>query len=210
MTRAEQDLTALTKARYDRQASLYDLKNWPVERLGLGRLRKRLWDQVKPGNILEVGVGTGANFPFYPAGAEITGIDLSDRLLEKAVARAEKLNLKVKLMQMDVEKLEFPDNSFDAVVATCVFCSVPDPVQGLREVKRVLKKEGRAFFLEHMRRDTPIAGAIMDLLNPLVVRMMGANINRKTLTNVILAGLEIESVESFFFDIVKLIVARPG
>lgn len=205
----DEALTALTKARYDRQAALYDRKNALLERLAMRRWRTRLWSKVKGSRILEVGVGTGANFPFYPKGVHVSAIDLSDRMLEQAKEKAAREGIPVDLRQMDVQALEFPDQSFDVVVATFVFCSVPDPILGLQEIRRVLKPEGRAVLLEHVRRETPLAGFLMDCLNPLIVRMTGANINRPTVGNIERAGFTIESVESFFFDIVKLIVARP-
>jgi ubiquinone/menaquinone biosynthesis C-methylase UbiE len=96
----------------------------------------------------------------------------------------------VNLQLGDVETLDFPDNSFDSVVATFVFCSVPDAVLGLREIRRVLKPAGQLFLLEHMRARNPALGFVMDVLNPLIVRMMGANINRRTVENVQAADFE--------------------
>lgn len=95
----------------------------------------------------------------------------------------------------DVQALDFPAASFDTAIATFVFCSVPDPVLGLRELARVVRPGGQVLLLEHMRSAGPLAGALMDVLNPLVVRLMGANINRRTVENVRTAGLCIEHVE---------------
>ena len=98
--------------------------------------------------------------------------------------------------------------SFDAAVSTCVFCSVPDPVQGLSEVRRVLRPGGRAILLEHVRSRNRFLGWLMDLLNPLVVRLSGANINRDTVGNVERAGLRVVRVTDLLFGIVKLIEAE--
>lgn len=204
----DEKLTSLTKARYNRQADRYDKKVALMERLAMKRWRALVWEKARGPRILEVGVGTGANFPFYPQGAKITAIDLSDRMLDQAARKAEQEGIAVELLQMDAQALQFPDNIFDTVVTTCVFCSVPNPVLGLREIARVLKPTGRAVLLEHVRSETPL-GIVMDLLNPLVVRMSGANINRRTVENVRRAGLVMEGVDSFLFNIVKLIVARP-
>ena len=96
------------------------------------------------------------------------------------------------------------------MVSTFVFCSVPDPVLGLKELRRVLLPEGRAYFLEHMRAEHPWLGRVMDGLNPLVVRMMGANINRRTLDNLRLAGFTLEEVTDLSsWGIFRRIVARP-
>ncbi|MEM4302206.1 MAG: methyltransferase domain-containing protein, partial [Candidatus Caldarchaeum sp.] len=161
------------------------------------------------GRVLEVGVGTGLNFPYYPKDAQITAIDLSDKMLECAhqhTARRDYSNLE--LLPMDAQALAFPHESFDFVVATFVFCSAPDPVLGLSELRRVCKRDGRIVLLEHMRPENPWLGKLFDLLNPLVVRLMGANINRRTVENVRRAGLEIERLENLApSGIVKLIVA---
>ncbi len=210
-TKIDPAATALTKARYDRNARLYDLMEGPMELLAFRRWRKKLWAQVRGGRVLEVGVGTGKNFSYYPKNAQMTAIDLSDRMLARARRRAEKLSLNVELLQMDAQALSFPDHSFDYVVATFVFCSVPDPVLGLRELRRVCKPNGRVLLLEHMRPESPWLGRLFDLLNPLIVRLTGANINRRTVENVQRAGLTIESVESLTpSGIVKLIVASPA
>ena len=201
--------TAATKARYNRIARFYDL----VETMSEGRFRpwrEKLWSCAQ-GNILEVGVGTGKNFPYHPRGAQVTGIDLSDQMLARAQERARRLGASITLREGDAQALEFPDNSFDTAAATFVFCSVPDPIRGLRELNRVVKPGGRILLLEHVRIDRPGIGGIMDLLNPLIVRLWGANINRPTLENVKRAGLEIESIEHLGpMQMVKLIVAKPS
>ena len=130
-------------------------------------------------------------------------------MLDRAGRTAMKLNLNVELLEMDAQDLAFPDHSFDTVFATFVFCSVPDPVMGLRELKRVCKPDGRLLLLEHMRPDNPILGFIFDVFNPMIVRMMGANINRKTINNIRQAGWQIKVEENLSSDIVKWIEAIP-
>jgi len=122
--------------------------------------------------VLEVGVGTGKNMPYYPAGIRVTAVDLSGQMLSRARRRAPHLRLPVPLVQTDVQALAFPDAAFDTAVATFVFCSVPDPVRGLREVARVVRLGGLVVLLEHVRAEGPILGRLMDLLDPLIVRLM--------------------------------------
>ena len=197
------------RKRYDRVAPFYDLEQALGERLFFGRLRQELWATVPEGaRVLEVGVGTGINMPQYPRGARVSAIDVSERMLRHARKRAERLGVAVELAQMDAQHLDFPDASFDTVVATFVFCSVPDPVAGLREARRVLRPGGRLLLLEHVRSENPVAGKLMDWLNPLVVRLSGANINRRTVDNVRLAGFDDLSVSSHLLNLVKVIEAR--
>jgi len=201
--------TAATQARYDRIAPFYDAMEWFTERSAFQDWRRELWSRVPAGRVLEVGVGTGKNMPHYPEGAHVTAIDLSDRMLEQARRRAPSLGLDVEMHRMDAQELLFEDDTFDAVIATFVFCSVPDPVQGLRELGRVTKSDGDIWLLEHVRINKPVIGPLMDTLNPVVVRMMGANINRQTVENVQRAGLRIVDVEHLSGELVKLIHARP-
>ncbi len=123
--------TEAAKRRYNRIAPVYDLMEILVERSRYSKWRELLWSKVEGKDILEVGVGTGKNFPYYPANAEITAIDFSEKMLNRARQKAEEYNVKVDLQQADVQNLSFEDDTFDTVVATFVFCSVPDPVKGL-------------------------------------------------------------------------------
>jgi ubiquinone/menaquinone biosynthesis C-methylase UbiE len=199
----------VTRARYDRLAPLYDVLEWLPERTRFGRWRARLWRQVAPGRLLEVGVGTGKNIHYYPPGATVTAVDISPKMLTRAAKRAARVGREVHLLRMDTQALEFPDAAFDAAAATFVFCSVPDPVSGLRELRRVVRLGGRIYLLEHMRADHPVLGRIMDWLDPIVVRLLGPHINRRTVDNVAAAGLEIEAIEDLAaFGMVRLITAR--
>ena len=105
-----------------------------------------------------------------------------------------------------MQNLEFQDNSFDTVFATCVFCSVPDPVQGLKEIKRVCKPEGKIILLEHVRSENKIIGALMDFINPVVVSLIGVNINRRTVENVKKAGFTKIEATNLWKEIIKKIV----
>jgi ubiquinone/menaquinone biosynthesis C-methylase UbiE len=205
MKKSEDSATAATRARYDRIAHIYDAMEWILETCFFRRWRRKLWSAVPAGRVLEIGVGTGKNIPFYPKGAEVTAIDLSERMLARARRRADSTKSKAVLRVMDAEHLELEDATFDAAVATFVFCSVPDPVVGLREMGRVTRPHGDIWLMEHVRIDKPLIGRLMDGLNPIAVRLSGAHINRRTVENVQLAGLELSGVENLSDDLVKLI-----
>lgn len=198
--------TEIIKKRYNRTSRFYDCMDFMIK----DATRQQVLSLAR-GRVLEVGVGTGKNLPFYPADCEVTGIDFSPGMLEKARGRAESLNLEVTLQEMDAQQMTFPDATFDTVVATCVFCSVPDPVQGLKEIKRVCKPGGQIILLEHVRSENPVLGVLMDLLNPVSLHLVGSNINRRTVENVRKSGLQTREVSDIGYSkLVKLIIASPG
>jgi len=190
--------------RYNRMARLYDVLEYPMEK-GFSKWRKDLLKHAK-GKTLEVGIGTGKNIPYYPEDVELTGIDFSPKMIEMAKNKVKDKG-NVHLQVMDAENMEFEDNSFDTVVTSCVFCSVPDPVQGLKEIRRVCKKGGKILMLEHVRSNHQVIGKMMDLVNPLPLHIYGANINRRTFENLLKAGFEPENINitDLWFDIVKRI-----
>ena len=200
--------TATIQGRYNRQARFFDLTEALMERLLMRRWRRRQWSMVSGPRVLEVGVGTGKNFPHYPSDVQVAAVDFSPKMLARAVGKARKKSVPVSLGLMDAQSLAVPEACFDRVVSSFVFCSVPDPVLGLREVRRVLRPGGRAILLEHMRSRNRVLGWLMDRLNGLCVRMSGANISRDTVANVERAGLRVVSVQHLLGDVVKLIEAE--
>jgi len=199
------------RAKYDKKASSYDLALAPMEKMMMGKWRKLLCSKAK-GLVLEAGVGTGANLAYYPENniEKVIGIDFSLKMLEVAKSKVSLAKVPVELLEADIQTLPFAENLFDTIITACVFCSVPDPVLGFKELRRVVKSSGQLYMLEHVRSKGIFLGTLMDKLNPLSVKLSGVNINRRTEKNIELSGMKIISVEPLFKDIVKLITVSPN
>lgn len=175
----------------------YDLFMAPQEWLGLWKLRRKTIQDAE-GRVLEVGVGSGLNFRYYEKASELVGIDPDPVLLRRARRRARKAGFPVHLEAGDAQALPFADASFDTVVATLVFCSVPDALQGLREMRRVLRPGGRFLLLEHVRSAGPRMGRFQDFITPAWRRIAGGcHLNRETVATVREAGFEIDEEKRY-------------
>lgn len=190
------------KKRYNRIAGIYDLFEKPMEYAFSGWRKEML--RHAGGNVLEVGIGTGKNIDHYPDGIHLTAIDFSEDMMARARKKYGEQHW-VDFILMDAEEMEFHENTFDTVVTSCVFCSVPDPVKGLKEIRRVCKRGGKILMLEHVRSKYKLKGAMMDLINPLPLWLYGANINRDTEGNLLKAGFKQEQIKTrdLWSDIVK-------
>jgi phosphatidylethanolamine/phosphatidyl-N-methylethanolamine N-methyltransferase len=123
-------------------------------------------------HILEVGIGTGLNLPLYPTHCRITGIDLSEEMLEKALEKVLELGLgNVTLKAMDATVMDFRDDEFDAAVATYTISAVPDPVGVLGQMRRVVKPDGNLVLLNHFRSQKRVIGRLEDLVAPVCTRL---------------------------------------
>jgi ubiquinone/menaquinone biosynthesis C-methylase UbiE len=198
----------LAKTRYDRNAWFFDFQDSIFGKM-MNDGKEKMVAAAK-GKVLEVGVGTGASLAHYPEGVELVGIDISPKMLARAEAKSDCFKGQLTLQVGDVQNLDFPDDSFDMVITSCVFCSVTDPIKGFQEINRVLKPDGVGLHLEHVRSKKPVIGKLMDILNPIVVRMTGANINRDTAENIRTSGLRIAEEQDRWLDIVKLFTVAKG
>ena len=156
---------------YERLASVYDLTFGPT--LHPGRLHARERMVIASGDrILEVGVGTGINASLYPSHCHVTGIDLSTSMLDKARERVARQGLRnIRLLEMDAASLTFADNSFDIVYAPYLVSVVPDPVQVVKEMRRVCRPGGRIIILNHFRSANPVLSRIERAISPLTVHI---------------------------------------
>lgn len=194
-------------AVYDRFAPNYERVMRPLGRAGLTRLRARALAEIPEGSrVLEVGVGTGLNFPFYPRACTHACVEPSREMLVRADAKPDR-PVGALLVQARAEELPFGACSFDAAFATLVFCSVAHPTRAFAELRRVVRPGGRVALLEHVRPPNPL-GYFFDALTQVTVPLLDDHFNRRTSEEARGAGLTIERVENHLLGVVQLIVCR--
>ena len=176
-------------------ALTYDRQLAKVERAGLQALRQRLLADAS-GRELEVGGGTGANLPFYGPGVEsLTITEPEPPMLRRLERRVHEQAPQTKVLRAPAEDLPFDDDTFDVAVSTLVLCGVEDQSRALRELRRVLRPDGRLIFIEHVRSDEPGLARWQDRLNGLSRFVACCDCNRRTLNSIKAEGFEVTDVE---------------
>lgn len=178
------------------------------------RATERRWGGFKrdffagmQGRILFLAAGTGLDFQFFPPGRRIAALDVSERMLERARERAADYDGTIELHQMDVGRLAFADASFDQIYTSCTFCSVSDPLNGLLQLRRVLKPGGALHMFEHTGSRWFPFNLMLTACTPLS-RVVGPEMNRPTVETVRQAGFEVRRVTRHYLDVLKSIEAR--
>lgn len=195
---------------YNRIARLYDILDLPFEYGRYKPLRRVLFDGLN-GTLLDAGVGTGRNFPFYPDGSKVTGIDLSPAMLDHARRRRDKLGTAVDLREMNVMEMDFADDSFDGIISTFLFCVLDAKHQqpALEELRRVCRPGGTIRILEYAISENPLQRFIMKLWAPWVRFAYGAEFDRHTEQYLEAAGLDLVEKKFLYKDIIKLLSVQP-
>ncbi len=196
---------------YERRAAHYEPMNAMME-VVFSKGRALL--STLQGDILEVGVGTGLNLPYYSPLARVTALDWSPQMIELALQKVKRLGLhQVKeIRQGDVQDMHWlPSNSFDFVSSTCVFCSIPNPIRGLQEIRRVLRPEGYLVQIEHGISKIGLLNEFLKIFDPVMVKMNGAHLTRDHEKNLERAGFEIIfNRELDPAGITRVIISRPS
>lgn len=194
----------LTEVIYDKFAAGYDRTIAPLERRFLARWRAETLGLLpEDSSILEIGSGTGLNFPFYPSCGLAVASEISCEMLKFAKNRAASIDM----VQADAQALPFGANTFDAAFATLVFCSIPDPVKAFAELKTIVRPGGGIILLEHVR-PLGILGYVFDIVSLITVALFEDHFNRRTAEIAEKAGLKIVEIRKKAFGIVNLIVCE--
>lgn len=193
---------------YQRIARFYDLVDLPFEHARYRSLRPFLFQGLN-GQILDAGVGTGRNLPFYPPGSEVIGIDLSPAMLARAESRRATSPAVVHLCEMDATSLAFPDAKFDAVIASFLFCTLPEEAQVpvLEELSRVLKPGGTLRLLDYRRPRGAVRRFVTKLWEPWANWAFGASFDRHPEYHLEGCGLEMTRMTFVLDDLIALVEA---
>jgi len=196
---------AITQAKWDKLAPRFDGMAAKGAEARWKPYKQALFANMQ-GKVLFLALGTGLDIPAFPPGQDITAIDISPKMLEQAQERIADYDGTIRAEVMDVHEMPYAEGTFDQVYTSCTFCSVPDPVKGLKALHRVLKPGGKLFMFEHTGSKFHPFSRMMDLMTNLTERI-GPAMNRDTVSNVRAAGFELTEVDNVFLDVVKTIKA---
>lgn len=209
MTKTLTSETERVRRIQDKEAPRYDRQMGFFERVLFEDGREWACAQVR-GEVLEIAIGTGRNLPFYADDMPLTGVELSAEMLALARQRAEGLGREVDLRIGDAQALDFEDESFDTVIITFAFCTIPDDRAAAGEAHRVLRPGGRLVLLEHVASPSLPVRAVQRLLDPLSVRFGADHLVREPLDYLADVGFEIDHVDRRKWGIVERVLAhRP-
>lgn len=191
--------------RWDKVAPRYDSAISLLENRFMAAGRRRTVPHAH-GRVLEIGIGTGANLPLYPAGVELVGVDISPAMLKEAAAKPLGALSGITLREASAVDLPFPDHEFDSVVASYVMCCVPDLDLALREAVRVLKPGGSLLLADHVRSTNPVLLLGQRALEFFTIRSADEHFTRRPLEH--FRGLDVVAIGRHRFGIMEWVHAR--
>jgi ubiquinone/menaquinone biosynthesis C-methylase UbiE len=182
-------------------ANWYDFLMNPLEKKKFKRIRKQLLLKAT-GNVLELGSGTGINFPLYENAEKVTAIEPSQDMIEQSLFKHKKAVVPIEIVRASAEELPFAENTFDTVVATLVFCTIPNPEKAILEMKRVCKSEGKILLFEHVKMQNRLLATLQDWLTPAWKKICdGCCLNRKTIDLVTAHDISIIHLQKYYRDL---------
>ncbi|RXT07912.1 class I SAM-dependent methyltransferase [Ammoniphilus sp. CFH 90114] len=188
----------------------YDFLMGPLERGRFKSIRQELLTRAQ-GHVLEIGSGTGINFPLYRDVEKVTSIEPHPLMREKSLRKIGQAQVPIDVIGARAEALPFPDDYFDSVVATLVFCTIPNPEKALQEIIRVSKPNAKVLFFEHVRVHDAFLGKLQDWLTPVWSRLCdGCCLDRRTISLIEKEGFQIIHMDVFFHDIFVTIESKTG
>ena len=188
----------------------YDRLMLPLEKRRLGAIRRSIIQQAQ-GKVLELGSGTGLNFPYYSGVEEVAAVEPSAAMREQSQERASKARVPITIVAAQGEQLPFADNTFDTAVVTLVLCSVTSPEQTLQELRRVCKPSGKILLFEHVRLAHPMLGKLQDVLTPAWRQAFdGCHLNREPIKLLEKAGLRVHNVTGVYKNLFLIVEAGSG
>ena len=189
-------------------AKWYDFFMSPLEQRKFKRIRSELLKGAS-GKVLEIGSGTGINFPLYYNVDTVTAIEPSLPMIERSFTKQKSTVVPIEIVNASAENLPFKDHTFDTVVATLVFCTIPNVEKAIHELKRVCKPDGKILLFEHVKTENTVLSKMQESLTPFWKRVCdGCCLNRETLKAFTNKGLEVETVEHFYKDLFIVAVLR--
>lgn len=190
--------------KFDKQAGIYEVRR--------KKRTERVWREklinCSKGRVLEVAVGAGANFHYYPKEIELTAVDFSSEMINKAKIAAFDYGIQAEFILSDVESLSFPDNSFDTIVSTLSFCGYEDPMAVLELFNKWCKPEGQILLMEHGISSNRLLGGFQNWMDPLFKKVVGCHLDRD-IVKILQAKLSIRKMEHHMIGAVHLVWAEP-
>ena len=176
----------------------YDRFMYPLEKGSFKQIRNDLINKAS-GQVLELGAGTGINFPLYKNVKSVTAIEPNPFMIEQSLVNQKKAIVPIRVIQSSAEELPFETNSFDTVIATLVFCTIPNVEDALNEMHRICKPNGKILLFEHVKMDQPILAKMQMYLTPFWKKVCdGCCLDRETVGVLESKGFKIIKLNKFY------------
>lgn len=189
-------------------AKWYDFFMYPLERRVFKEIRRDLLARAQ-GKVIEVGSGTGINFPLYQHVESVTAIEPSSYMIKRSELNKELAVIPLDIIQANAERLPFETDSYDTVVATLVFCTIPNVDKALKEMKRICKPNGKILLFEHVKMDNPILAKLQIYLTPFWKKICdGCHLDRETVHLLESNGFQVVEIKKFYRGLFVMVEVR--